>query len=114
MTKIPNRPKESSLMSNYSRSDLEFVRGKGVRLFDKKGKVFLDLGSGIAVNSLGHSHPKLVKVLADQDQNSGILQIYTLCQNKRSWRMNLLIILLRIKFFYKLRSGECRVFNKDC
>ena len=66
MTKIPNRPKETSLMSNYSRSDLAFVRGKGVRLFDKTGKMFLDFGSGIAVNSLGHSHPKLVKVLADQ------------------------------------------------
>ena len=66
MTKIPNRPKKTSLMSNYSRSDLAFVRGKGVRLFDKTGKMFLDFGSGIAVNSLGHSHPKLVKVLADQ------------------------------------------------
>ena len=66
MPKISNRPTESSLMSNYSRSDLAFVRGKGVWLFDKKGKMFLDLASGIAVNSLGHSHPKLVEVLADQ------------------------------------------------
>ena len=39
MTKILNRPKETSLMSNYSRSDLAFVRGKGVRLFDKTGKI---------------------------------------------------------------------------
>ena len=66
MTKIVNSPSEPSLMSTYSRSDLAFVRGKGVWLFDKKGKMFLDLASGIAVNSLGHSHPKLVKVLADQ------------------------------------------------
>ena len=66
MPKILNRPKETSLMSNYSRSDLAFVRGKGVWLFDKKGKMFLDLASGIAVNSLGHSHPRLVKVLANQ------------------------------------------------
>ncbi len=66
MNKIANRPKETSLMGNYSRSDLAFVRGKGVWLFDRKGKMFLDLASGIAVNSLGHSHPKLVKVLADQ------------------------------------------------
>ena len=66
MNKISNRPTESSLMSNYSRSDLAFVRGKGVWLFDKKGKMFLDLASGIAVNSLGHSHPRLVEVLADQ------------------------------------------------
>ena len=66
MTVRPNRPIETSLMSTYSRSGLAFVRGKGVWLFDKKGKMFLDLASGIAVNSLGHSHPKLVKVLADQ------------------------------------------------
>ena len=66
MSKILNRPKETSLMSNYSRSDLAFVEGKGIWLFDKKGKMFLDLASGIAVNSLGHSHPRLVKVLADQ------------------------------------------------
>ena len=66
MTEIPNRPIQSSLMSTYARSDLAFVKGKGVWLFDKKGKKFLDLGSGIAVNSLGHSHPKLVKVLAHQ------------------------------------------------
>ena len=66
MPKILNRPTESSLMSNYSRSDLAFVSGKGVWLFDDKGKMFLDLASGIAVNSLGHSHPRLVKVLVDQ------------------------------------------------
>ena len=66
MPKILNRAKESSLMSNYSRSDLAFVSGKGVWLFDEKGKMFLDLASGIAVNSLGHSHPRLVKVLVDQ------------------------------------------------
>lgn len=66
MNKLSNQPTESSLMGNYSRSDLAFVRGKGVWLFDKKGKMFLDLASGIAVNSLGHSHPRLVEVLADQ------------------------------------------------
>ena len=66
MPKILNRPTESSLMSNYSRSELAFVRGKGVWLFDKKGGRFLDLASGIAVNSLGHSHPRLIEVLADQ------------------------------------------------
>ena len=40
MTKITNRPKETSLMGNYNRTDLAFVRGKGVWLFDKKGKMF--------------------------------------------------------------------------
>ena len=50
-------------MSTYSRSDLAFVRGEGIWLFDQKGKMFLDLASGIAVNSLGHCHPKLVETL---------------------------------------------------
>ena len=66
MNSILNRPKDTSLMGTYSRADLAFVRGKGVRLFDETGKKFLDLASGIAVNSLGHSHPKLIKALADQ------------------------------------------------
>jgi len=39
MTKIANRPSETSLMSTYSRSDLAFVRGEGVWLFDKKGNL---------------------------------------------------------------------------
>ncbi len=66
MTKNSNLTTHTSLMSTYSRSKLAFVKGEGVWLFDKKGRRFLDLASGIAVNSLGHSHPKLVKVLADQ------------------------------------------------
>ena len=66
MINIWNRPTETSLMSTYNRADLAFVRGEGVWLSDKKGKKYLDLASGIAVNSLGHSNPKLVKVLADQ------------------------------------------------
>jgi acetylornithine/N-succinyldiaminopimelate aminotransferase len=66
MNSILNRPTETSLMGTYSRADLAFVRGKGVWLFDKRGKKYLDLASGIAVNSLGHSHPKLIKALAVQ------------------------------------------------
>ena len=41
MTKIRIQPSATSLMSTYSRSDLAFVSGKGVWLFDKKGKMFL-------------------------------------------------------------------------
>ena len=56
MTKIANRPAETSLMGTYSRSDLAFVRGEGAWLFDKKGEMFLDLASGIAVNSFDFSY----------------------------------------------------------
>ena len=43
-----------------SRAKLHFVRGEGSWLIEEDGRRFLDLGSGIAVNALGHAHPDLV------------------------------------------------------
>ena len=56
----------SSLYQTYSRANLEFVRGEGVWLETSDGRRFLDCAAGIAVNSLGHSHPRVVKALKDQ------------------------------------------------
>jgi len=56
----------TALFANYARSNLAFDHGEGVWLVTSDGRRFLDCGSGIAVNSLGHSHPHLVKVLQDQ------------------------------------------------
>jgi len=56
----------SYIMPTYGERKLEFVEGKGLYLFSSDKKKYLDFGSGIAVNSLGHCHPKLVKVLQDQ------------------------------------------------
>ena len=42
------------------------VRGKGTRVWDADGREYLDFGGGIAVNCLGHAHPKLAKVLQEQ------------------------------------------------
>jgi acetylornithine/N-succinyldiaminopimelate aminotransferase len=53
-------------MSTYGRYDLEFERGEGPYLYTTDGRRFLDFAAGIAVNSLGHSHPHLVKTLQDQ------------------------------------------------
>ena len=50
----------------YSRSGAPIIRGKGSWLFDSNGKKYLDFGSGIAVNSLGHNHPVLKKALLKQ------------------------------------------------
>lgn len=58
-----------SVLPTYNRAPLEFVKGEGSWLFEADGRRFLDLGSGIAVNSLGHAHPKLVEVLSTQAQN---------------------------------------------
>ena len=56
----------SAVMSTYGRYDLEFERGEGPYLITTDGRQFLDFAAGIAVNSLGHSHPHLVKALQDQ------------------------------------------------
>ena len=56
----------SYLMPTYGERDIEFIRGEGAYLFSSKNTKYLDFGSGIAVNSLGHCHPRLVKALRDQ------------------------------------------------
>ena len=54
------------LMNTYSRQPVAFVRGEGAYLWDEAGKRYLDAVAGVAVNGLGHAHPKLVKAIADQ------------------------------------------------
>ena len=56
------------IMAVYRRTPLGFVRGEGARLFGTDGETYLDCLAGIAVNALGHSHPKLVKVLKEQGE----------------------------------------------
>lgn len=58
-----------SVLPTYSRAPLHFVKGEGSWLVDTDGRRYLDLGSGIAVNALGHANPKLVEVLTTQAQN---------------------------------------------
>ena len=57
---------KSYIMPTYGERTLEFSHGEGVYLFSKYNKRYLDFGAGIAVNSLGHCHPKLIKVLQKQ------------------------------------------------
>ena len=54
------------LMPVYPRCDVRPVRGEGCYLIGERGERYLDFASGIAVNLLGHGHPKLVKTIADQ------------------------------------------------
>jgi acetylornithine/N-succinyldiaminopimelate aminotransferase len=53
-------------MPVYPRSGVRPVRGEGCYLIGEQGERYLDFASGIAVNALGHGHPKLVKAIADQ------------------------------------------------
>ncbi|WP_417719615.1 aspartate aminotransferase family protein [Salipiger sp.] len=55
-----------SVLPTYSRAPLHFVKGEGSWLIEEDGRRFLDLGSGIAVNVLGHAHPALVAALTGQ------------------------------------------------
>jgi acetylornithine/N-succinyldiaminopimelate aminotransferase len=56
----------SFFMNTYHRMPVTFVRGEGAWLWDTAGKKYLDFSSGIAVNSLGHNHPLLVRKLRKQ------------------------------------------------
>ena len=50
----------------YARLGVEFVRGEGARLWDDEGNEYLDFQTGLAVNSLGHSHPAVVAAIREQ------------------------------------------------
>ncbi len=54
------------LMNTYARQPVTFVKGEGAWLFDAEGNRYLDGLSGVAVNGLGHGHPKLVKAISEQ------------------------------------------------
>ena len=56
----------SHLMNTYARQPVSFVKGEGVWLYDAEGNRYLDALAGVAVNGLGHAHPKLVKAISDQ------------------------------------------------
>ncbi|MEM1221535.1 MAG: aspartate aminotransferase family protein [Verrucomicrobiota bacterium] len=55
-----------TLMKNYGAPAFNAVRGEGLYLYDESGKRYLDFGSGIAVTSVGHSHPKWVQAVQEQ------------------------------------------------
>jgi len=58
----------SSVLETYARKNISFSKGKGCYLYDLNGEKYLDFVSGIAVNSLGHCHEHLVKIIQEQSQ----------------------------------------------
>ncbi len=78
MTTDPSTPQESTLtqqvmglekqylLQNYGRYPLVIHRGKGCYVYDIDGKRYLDLIAGIGVNALGHTHPRIVRVIREQ------------------------------------------------
>jgi len=56
----------SYLYANYGKRDTILVRGDGARLWDSRGREYLDFYAGVAVSSLGHAHPALVQAISKQ------------------------------------------------
>jgi acetylornithine/N-succinyldiaminopimelate aminotransferase len=63
---LPKGHASEAVMGTYARQDIVFVRGEGCWLTSESGDRYLDFGSGVAVNSLGHAHPRLVAALTEQ------------------------------------------------
>ena len=61
----------AALMNNYGTPALELVKGSGAEVWDSTGRRYLDLVSGVAVNSLGHAHPAVVAAVTSQIQQLG-------------------------------------------
>ena len=69
MTAAPSDPIEAAsphVMNTYGRLPIALSHGQGCRVWDVNGKSYLDALGGIAVNTVGHNHPKLVTALRDQ------------------------------------------------
>jgi acetylornithine/N-succinyldiaminopimelate aminotransferase len=59
----PLRDAERYLLPTYKRPPVLFTRGSGAYVFDSSGKKYLDFLGGIAVNALGHAHPRIVRII---------------------------------------------------
>jgi acetylornithine/N-succinyldiaminopimelate aminotransferase len=74
----------SPVMPTYARAPLEFERGEGSWLIATDGSRYLDFGAGIAVNALGHAHPKLVAALEAQGRRLWhVSNLYEIPEQKR-------------------------------
>lgn len=54
------------VIPTYGRFDLQLARGRGCEVWDEAGKRYLDFGAGIAVTSVGHCHPRVIKAMQEQ------------------------------------------------
>ncbi|MSW39076.1 MAG: aminotransferase class III-fold pyridoxal phosphate-dependent enzyme, partial [Actinobacteria bacterium] len=61
----------NSLMKTYGTPSVVLARGQGAQVWDVDGKRYVDLLAGIAVNILGHAHPRLVEAVATQMSTLG-------------------------------------------
>jgi len=67
---------DNVMLPNYSPANLIPKEARGSRIWDQDNKEYIDFGGGIAVNSLGHSHPDLIKALSEQSKKFWHLSNY--------------------------------------
>jgi len=60
---------EDKHLQTYRRFPITLIKGKGTRVYDTEGKEYIDALAGIAVNNVGHCHPKIVKAIKDQAES---------------------------------------------
>ena len=73
------------IMPTYGPPEIMFVRGEGSRLYDPAGKEYIDWLAGIAVTSLGHSHPGVAKAIAEQATT--LLHVSNLFATEPQWKV---------------------------
>ena len=71
----------------FSRYPIVLERGEGCTVYDADGKAYIDFLAGIAVNALGHAHPKLVKAIADVARGLDILVLAERVSTKAEWQV---------------------------
>jgi len=76
---------EQTVVPSYARFDLVLERGDGSYVWDIDGKRYLDLAGGIAVCSLGHAHPEMIKALTEQSQK--LIHVSNLYYNELQGRL---------------------------
>ena len=87
------------VMNTYSRFPIAFDHGQGVYVWDMDGKKYLDFVAGIAVNSLGYSHPKLCAKIAEQSRNLCTFQTFTIQSHRLLLPKNFANTAALTKFF---------------
>ena len=71
---------DNYFINTFTRQPIVLDHGEGVKVWDKDGNEYLDMFAGIAVNALGHNHPKLVKAI--QDQAEKLIHISSIYYNE--------------------------------
>ena len=74
---------DSHIMPTYNRAELRFVRGDGAWLETETGETYLDFGSGVAVNTLGHAHPSSMMPYRRNRKNFARFQPYQIPEQEK-------------------------------